>query len=130
MPNDARAEKREVMPMRRMRRTVGLVIVSAVAILAFSLPSGAKPEDSVAYPVGYRQWTHVKSAVIGPKSPNYEKIGGFQHIYANEKGMEGYSTGHFPEGSVLIYDFLEMEELTAPPGRVREGPRRFTSVMV
>ena len=26
------------------------------------------------------------------------------HIYANEKALEGYRTGHFPEGAVLIAD--------------------------
>jgi len=36
--------------------------------------------------------------------------------------------GHFPEGSVLIYDFLEGQETES--GSTLEGPRRFTSVMV
>jgi hypothetical protein len=72
----------------------------------------------------------VKSTIIGPKSSLYEQIGGIQHIYANEKGMEGYRTGRFPEGSILIYDFLKTEEGVNNPGVVSEGARRFTSVMV
>ncbi|HKV42358.1 MAG TPA: cytochrome P460 family protein [Blastocatellia bacterium] len=115
---------------RSARRSAGIVILTASAILACSLPLWAKPDDAVDYPAGFRHWTHVKSTIIGPKSPNYEKIGGVQHIYANEKGMEGYLSGRFPEGSVLVYDFLETKELTTPPGVIVEGPRRFTSVMV
>jgi hypothetical protein len=72
----------------------------------------------------------VKSTIIGPKSPAYEKIGGIQHIYANEKGMEGYRTGRFPEGSILVYDFLKTEDDAYSEGRTNEGARRFTSVMV
>jgi hypothetical protein len=70
----------------------------------------------------------VKSNLIGPKSPLFKEIGGYQHVYANEKGMEGYRTGRFPEGSVLVYDFLEGQETDS--GSTVEGPRRFTAVMV
>lgn len=83
---------------------------------------------SVPYPKGFREWTHVKSNLIGPTHAAYKQIGGYQHIYANKKGMEGYRTGHFPEGAVLVYDFLEGREM--PAGNTAEGPRRFTSVMV
>ena len=56
-----------------------------------------------------------------------KKNGGIQHIYANEKGMEGYRTGRFPEGSILVYDLLKTED---DDYRTNEGARRFTSVMV
>lgn len=85
------------------------------------------PYPAVPYPIGYRAWTHVKSNLIGPKSPLYKDIGGYQHIYANREGMQGYETGHFPEGTVLVYDFLESRETDS--GSIVEGPRRFTSVM-
>jgi hypothetical protein len=112
------------------RRGINLVVLTVTVIATCGLSLSAKPDDAVPYPVGYRQWTHVKSTLIGPKSPAYKTIGGLQHIYANEKGMEGYRTGTYPEGSILIYDFLETRELDDQPGITIEGPRRFTSVMV
>src|SRR5215470_19686772 len=113
----------------RWRRSVFLAL-AATCIMTWSLSSWAMPNDTIPYPTGYRQWTHVKSTIIGPKSSLYEQIGGIQHIYSNEKGMEGYRTGRFPEGSILIYDFLKTEEEANNPGVVNEGARRFTSVMV
>lgn len=119
--------------MRARRRLVLTLVVTAIVALggavALSANTGEEPGyPQVPYPTGYRDWTHVKSNLIGPKSPLYKEIGGYQHVYANEKGMEGYRTGKFPEGSVLIYDFLEGQETES--GSTVEGPRRFTSVMV
>ena len=109
------------------RRRVILLALSVTCIVTWSLSSWAQSNDAIPYPTGYRQWTHVKSTIIGPKSPSYEKIGGIQHIYANEKGMEGYRTGRFPEGAILVYDLLKTED---DDYRTNEGARRFTSVMV
>ena len=111
-------------------RSMKLIALVATVTLSCSLYLWAKPDDGVPYPKGYRQWTHVKSTIIGPKSSLYATIGGIQHVYANEKGMEGYRTGRFPEGSILVYDFLKTEEDAKNEGTVHEGPRRFTSVMV
>jgi hypothetical protein len=112
------------------RRRVIFLALAVTCIVTCSLSSWAQSSDAIPYPTGYRQWTHVKSTIIGPKSPAYEKIGGIQHIYANEKGMEGYRTGRFPEGSILVYDFLKTEDDAYSEGRTNEGARRFTSVMV
>ncbi|HZF40506.1 MAG TPA: cytochrome P460 family protein [Blastocatellia bacterium] len=119
----------KLISLAKWRRGVFLAL-AVTCIMTWSLSSWAKPDDAVPYPVGYRQWAHVKSTIIGPKSSLYEKIGGIQHIYANEKGMEGYGAGRFPEGSILIYDFLKTEEDANSPGVTHEGSRRFTSVMV
>jgi len=54
-------------------------------------------------------------------------MGGFQHIYANEAAMTGYRTRHFPEGSMIAFDWLE---LTEKDGAFLEGPRRQLDVMV
>lgn len=113
------------------RRSAIFLVLAITCILTWNLSSRAMPDDgAVPYPVGYRQWTHVKSTIIGPKSSLWEQIGGIQHIYANEKGMEGYRSGRFPEGSILIYDFLKTEDDAKNAGVTHEGPRRFTSVMV
>ena len=108
---------------RRMRTSV----LIATAIVTFSIYVWAMPNDAVPYPVGYRLWAHVKTALIGPQSPAFENSGGIHHIYANEKATEGYRTGKFPDGSVMVADFLETRENA---GVTTEGPRRHIDVMV
>src|SRR5215470_452891 len=120
---------KRVISLTKRKRALFLAL-AVICIATWSLSSWAKSDDAVPYPTGYRQWTHVKSTIIDPKSPLYGEIGGIQHIYANEKGMEGYRTGRFPEGSILVYDFLKTEEDSNQAGITHEGPRRFTSVMV
>jgi hypothetical protein len=85
------------------------------------------PTKQVAYPEGYRNWDHVKSTFIGPGHKNFATMGGFQHIYANDKAMTGYRTRSFPEGSIIAFDWLEMSENS---GAFLEGPRRQLDVMV
>ena len=106
----------------------GIFLALAVAcILTWSLSLWARPNDAVPYPTGYRLWTRVSSALIGPQSPAFNDSGGIHHIYANEKAMEGYRNGRFPDGSVLVADFLETQE---SKGVTTEGPRRRIDVMV
>lgn len=38
----------------------------------------------------------------------YEYFGGIHHLYANDKALEGYQSGAFPDGSVIIFDLLEV----------------------
>lgn len=90
---------------------------------SFSADAPAIP----AYPEGYRGWSHVKSTMIGPAHQNFEKMGGYQHIYANTEGVAGYRTREFPEGSVLVVDWLTLQE---KDGLFAEGPRRQVDVMV
>jgi hypothetical protein len=81
----------------------------------------------VELPAGYREWTHVKSSLIGSHHPRFATVGGFQHVYANAVAMEGYRTRSFPEGAVVIFDWLELREVD---GVFQEGPRRQVDVMV
>jgi cytochrome P460 len=108
------------------KRAIFLAL-AATCVLTWSLSLRARPNDEVPYPVGYRRWTHVRSALIGPQNPAFKDSGGIHHIYANEKAMEGYSAGRFPDGSVLVADFLETRE---NEGVTTEGPRRRIDVMV
>jgi hypothetical protein len=98
----------------------------AAAVLTAALGSRAATEDAVPYPEGYRQWTHVSSAYVGPQSAGFEKNGGLHHIYANPRAVEGYRTGHFSAGSMIVADFLEPRE---NDGVVTDGPRRRLDVM-
>ncbi|MGZ7064118.1 MAG: cytochrome P460 family protein, partial [Candidatus Angelobacter sp.] len=62
-----------------------------------------------------------------PQSAAFATEGGIHHIYANEKALEGYDTGKFPAGSVIVYDLLETKEIV---GNTIEGPTRRVDVMV
>lgn len=89
--------------------------------------SNAGALGDVQYPDDYRSWTHVKSAFLGPAHQGFQNQGGFHHIYANARAMEGYRTRQFPEGSVVVFDWLE----TRDTGRTfAEGSRRQVDVMV
>jgi hypothetical protein len=94
---------------------------SAIVVTPSDLPG------PVPYPDGYRGWTHVKSTLIGPAHPRFTTVGGFQHIYANAAAMTGYRTRAFPEGAVIVFDWLELRDSS---GSVTEGPRRQIDVMV
>jgi cytochrome P460 len=99
--------------------------VSAIlACVAFAWPVS---DATVPYPSSYREWTHVKSALIDPKSPTAGRYGGIHHIYANQKAMEGYRTGKFADGSVIVFDLFETRESA---GVTAEGARKFIDVMM
>jgi hypothetical protein len=107
-------------------RIAGFVAAGA---LALTIHTAAAPDDAVSYPADYRQWAHVKSTLVGPQNPGFATNGGLHHFYANPKGMEGYRTGTFPDGAVLIDDLVEMKD-AATPGVSDEGTRRRLAVMV
>lgn len=80
----------------------------------------------VPYPTGYRNWTHVKSMVIEPGHPLHANFGGIHHLYANARAMEGYKSGHFRDGSVIVFDLLEAD---AADHAISEGKRKVVGVM-
>ena len=106
---------------------VVLVLVSLVSVVALKPSASRTSETPVPYPDGYREWTHVKSALAGATSKGASNTGSFQHIYANTKAMAGYRTRAFPEGSVVVFDWLEVRETGAT---FAEGPRRQVDVMM
>jgi hypothetical protein len=102
-----------------------LIVAAILVIPPWVADMLAKPELT-AYPLTYRQWTHVKSAMVDPKSPAAGRYGGLHHIYANEIAMEGYRRGQFPDGSVIVFDLLETRESA---GTTVEGQRKLIDVM-
>src|SRR5689334_12615583 len=100
--------------------------IAAAVLLASSL-AWQSSAPTVPYPEGYRTWAHVKSTIISPAHKNYVATGGFQHFYANERAIAGYRTRVFPEGSVIVVDWLE---LTDNAGAFAEGARRQIDVML
>lgn len=110
-------------------RLAAVVSLSALAggIFTWHPSVSADATAPVPYPEGYRGWMHIKSTLVGPTHPRFAIIGGFQHIYANSEAVVGYRTREFPEGSIVVFDWLELRDSN---GAFREGPRRQVDVMV
>jgi len=106
-------------------------ITVILAIVLFPLGAGFairhNADEPVPFPEGYRKWVHIRTGLIGPANRNFQFNGGFHHIYANDKGMEGYATGNFPEGSIFVFDVIEGIE---KDGNTAEGKRRLVDVMI
>src|SRR4051812_5848315 len=99
----------------------------AAAVFAGSFSLWAQLDDPALFPKEFRKWAHVKSVLVGPQSAAFATEAGIHHIYANEKALEGYETGKFPDGSAIVYDLLETKETA---GNTIEGPTRRIDVMV
>ena len=113
-----------------MRTLVTLISLSFIigSGLFVKLAYG-KSATEVAYPDGYRRWSHVKSMVIFDKNHKlYEAFGGIHHIYANKKAYKGLNNTkkRFPKGSTFVFDLLAHEEAD---GTYSEGDRKFIGVM-
>ena len=103
-------------------------IIGAAALVALAAASSAADAPAVAYPEGYRNWTHVKSMVIQEGHPLAGAFGGIHHIYANPKALEGYRKGGaFADGAVIVFDLLDAK---AGGGAIEEGARKVVGVMV
>jgi hypothetical protein len=105
----------------------------AAAVLVLGLAGAAAAEEakgpSLAYPAGYRQWTHVKSMVIhSDKHPLYAQFAGIHHVYVSPDGVRAMTKGGtFPDGTVLVFDLLEAKD---DNGAFVEGTRKLLAVMV
>lgn len=80
----------------------------------------------VPYPDGYRQWTHVKTMTINPGHALHDTFGGIHHLYANQRAEQGYKSGKFADGSVIVFDLLQTK---AADHAVHEGDRKILGVM-
>ena len=106
------------MKFSKVAVTGALLIGMGVALASSSEP--------VPYPQGYRQWQHVKSMVIQNGHSLYGAFGGIHHLYANDKAMQGYRSGKFPDGAVIVFDLLEAP---SADGAITEGKRKVVGVM-
>jgi hypothetical protein len=117
------------------RRTVGLAVAAAsLCGCLFVLAAPDSEDAAVPYPQGYRRWVHLHSTVIGPKHSALQSCekpctGGIFHFYANEKAMEGFRTGKFPDGAILADEVLETMQ-NESGNAASEGSRRGVGVMV
>jgi hypothetical protein len=97
-----------------------------LVLCSLATPVLAADPSPVPYPEGYRDWKHVKSMLINPGHPLYEAFGGIHHLYANDKAMQGYRSGKFAAGSVIVFDLLEVQ---SKDNAIHEGQRKVVGVM-
>jgi hypothetical protein len=93
--------------------------------LALAVQAGEPAK--IAYPEGYRDWRHVKSMELKPGHALYESFGGIHHLYANPKAVQGYRSGRFRDGAVIVFDLLEAK---TEGNTLTEGKRKVLGVMV
>ncbi len=103
-----------------------ILFILAISVATVTGPVRAADEPPVPYPAGYRDWHHVKSMVINPGHGLYDAFGGIHHIYANKAALQGYKTGNWPDGAVMVFDLLEAK---AADNTVTEGSRKVVGVM-
>lgn len=107
-------------------RGVAAAVVMLVVASATTASQGGGG-SVVAFPEGFREWVHVKSALVSARHPNFQRSGGFRHIYANPKALTGYRTGTFPQGATIVVDWIDGQDTD---GMFSEGARRRLDVMV
>lgn len=108
--------------------TVRRHVFAAAIGLALLAPGPAATQQDLAFPEGYRGWHHVKSMLIEEGHPLFADFGGLHHVYANDVARRGYGTGSFEDGSVLVFDLLDVTR--TPDNAVVEKERRVLAVMV
>ncbi len=101
--------------------------ISVLGLTAFAtIGANAADPAPVAYPTGYRDWHHVKSMFINPGHGLYDAFGGIHHLYANKAAVQGYKTGKWPNGAVIVFDLLDAK---SADNTVTEGNRKVVGVM-
>ena len=108
----------------RARSRGWLLFLSAWVALSVGVVHAA---ESVQYPDNFRRWVHVGTGVILPGGTLPESEQGMHHIFANPKAVDGYSSGEFADGSVIVYELREAQQKT---GVIFEGERRRVDVMI
>jgi hypothetical protein len=99
---------------------------SFALLIAAGIASAGELGAPVPFPAEYRTWAVTRSLVVGPENKSFANNGGFHHYYANPKAMEGFRTGQFPEGSVVVDERLEVRQ---EAGDTLEGSRKSVAVM-
>lgn len=104
-----------------------ILALAPIAVLMVRFVLSAQTDEAPSFPKDFRRWAHVKSVLVGPQSNAFATEGGIHHIYANDKALEGYDSGKFPDGSVIVYDLLTTKEIA---GNTIEDQTRRVDVMI
>jgi len=109
---------------RRTFFALGALIMLGFTTLSLSVLHGS---ETGQYPDKFRLWVHVGTGVIIAGSPLPETEQGMHHIFANQKAAEGYASGNFADGSIIVYELREAQQQN---GIIFEGDRRRVDVMI
>ena len=110
-----------------MKKYILIIIACWLVLITSAFIPFSENREPVDFPEGFRQWTHIKSHVVGPNNPTAPKYSGFTSIYANDKAMQGYRTNTWPDGAIIVFDVLESIEKS---GDYAMSKRKFIDVMV
>lgn len=101
------------------------VLLPAVTLLLVGTVYAA---ESIQYPDGFRLWVHVGTGVILPGGDSQLKSEeGMHHTFANQSAADGYPSGQFPDGSMIVYELREAQQKN---GVIVEGDRKRLDVMI
>lgn len=106
-----------------IRRSAALSLLSLAALSLSALYAA----ESVQYPENFRRWVHVDTGIIMPGGQLPESEQGMHHVFANQKAIEGYSSGDFADGSIIVYELREAQHKNEV---ILEGERRRVDVMI
>jgi len=101
-----------------------------VALVFVAISFGVLYTDAAEtphYPDNFRRWVHVGTGVILPGGTLPESEQGMHHVFANPKAVEGYASGDFGDGSIVVYELREAQQKN---GVIFEGDRRRVDVMI
>jgi hypothetical protein len=102
-----------------------LILLAAAAVLPMSILYGA---DSAQFPDHFRRWVHVGTGVVLPgANPQLMSEEGMHHIFANQKAVDGYASGNFADGSIIVYELRGVQQKN---GVIFEGERKRVDVMI
>jgi len=117
--------------MQLIIRRISLWAPAIASLLTSAFLVRAQSTPEVPYPDTFRSWQHVRSIVIGPQHKTFALRGGIHHYYANTLAVDGYRTGTFPNGSVIVDEgVLTKDGEGQAIGITLEGDRRGLDVMV
>jgi hypothetical protein len=83
--------------------------------------------EAAKYPSNFRRWVHVGTGIILPGGPIPESEQGMHHIFANPAAVNGYDSGTFADGAVIVYELRQTQQQN---GVIFEGERRRVDVMI
>lgn len=106
------------------RESVWILFALAVVSLSFS---ALYATETVQYPDNFRRWVHVGTGVIMSGGPIPESEQGMHHVFANPEAVDGYPSGDYADGSIIVYELREAQQKN---GVIFEGDRRRVDVMI
>lgn len=104
------------------RRLVSIAV--GLAVCPVALVMALEPAQ---YPDTFRRWVHVGTGVILPGGSIPANEQGMHHVFANQKAVEGYTSGDFADGSVVVYELRDVQQKN---GVIFEGERKRVDVMI